>query len=392
MVDHARMHGPGDLEHFDAVVIGAGQAGLAAGYWLSRADCSFVILDGVAQIGESWRCRWDSLRLFTPACFDGLPGQPFPADPGSYPTKDQMAEYLASYAERFHLPVRLGTPVLRLSRSGNRYVVATAGGAIEADSIIIATGTTGKPRVPAFAAELDSQILQLTSAEYRLPDQFRDGPTLVVGAGNSGAEIALEASRRGSVLLAGRSTGEVPGWIGCLGYRVLRTIDAQGGSPADQSPGGPGRSAGPGARSGPTSRRRPPTSTGRGYTGRTTAPGQRDPTGRSELRLVHGLRPRPRLDRHRHRPGRRNTRPPAGHRGVSNRSGLRRPPFPAVDGLPPRRRRGSRCSLYRRAPPRRAKRSGVEQFPHPYAVTCRVEPSPTAIAPQPARPGARCRL
>jgi putative flavoprotein involved in K+ transport len=127
-------------ERYTVVVIGAGQAGLAAGYLLSRAGSSYVIVDDAARIGDSWRRRWDSLRLFTPACFDGLPGLPFPAMSDSYPTKDEMADYLEKYAARFGLHVRLSTQVHRLLRRGTRYFVATSGGDIEADRVIVAKG------------------------------------------------------------------------------------------------------------------------------------------------------------------------------------------------------------------------------------------------------------
>lgn len=200
-------------ESFDVVVIGGGQAGLSVGYYLARAGARFVILDANDRIGDSWRHRWDSLRLFTTARYDGLVGMPFPAPPHTFPTKDEMADYLEAYAKRFRLPVRCGVRVKRLYRDGERYVVVADGSRFEAPHVVVAMANYQKGRIPAFAAELDRGIVQLHSSGYRNPSQLREGGVLVVGAGNSGAEIALEAARRfpGSpVWLAGRHPGHVP--------------------------------------------------------------------------------------------------------------------------------------------------------------------------------------
>src|SRR5215204_2599480 len=98
-------------ERVETVIIGAGQAGLSVGYHLARRGKRFVILEANARVGDSWRARWDSLRLFSPARFDGLDGMPFPASPHSFPLKDEMADYLEAYVARFQLPVRTGMPV-----------------------------------------------------------------------------------------------------------------------------------------------------------------------------------------------------------------------------------------------------------------------------------------
>lgn len=198
------------MEAFDVVVVGAGQAGLATAWNLQRAGLRFVVLERSARIGDVWRRRWDSLRLFTPARFDALPGLPFPGDPGSFPTKDEMADYLEGYARRFALPVRTSTSVERLYRRGDRYVIETTRGPIEAGQVVLAAASYQEPRLPAFSAELDPGIVQLHSSEYRRPDQLRAGPVLIVGAGNSGAELATELAGRHEVLLAGRDVGEVP--------------------------------------------------------------------------------------------------------------------------------------------------------------------------------------
>ena len=198
-------------ERVGTVVIGGGQAGLVTGYHLKQLDVPFVILDGHQRIGDAWRTRWDSLRLFTPAKYDGLDGWPFPAAPWSFPTKDEMADYLEAYAESFDLPVRTGVTVDRLRREGDAYVIETSERRFEADDVVVATGAHHIPKVPAFAGELDPAIVQLHSKDYRNPSELRDGPVLLVGLGNSGAEIALELSKthRTSVAM-GRPTGELP--------------------------------------------------------------------------------------------------------------------------------------------------------------------------------------
>jgi len=210
-------------EPFDVVVIGAGQAGLAAGYHLKKRGMRFVIVDGQTRVGDSWRNRWDSLRLFTPARFDGLPGLRFPAPRNAFPTKDELADYLESYATRFDLPVRMGTRVLSVTHDGARYRVQTPSATFLARHVIVAMASYQEPRTPNFARGLAGRILQLHSAAYRNPEQLHPGPVLVVGAGNSGAEIALELAkdRRRTVYLAGRDTGHVPFAIGGLAARMF---------------------------------------------------------------------------------------------------------------------------------------------------------------------------
>jgi putative flavoprotein involved in K+ transport len=199
------------VEIFDTVVIGGGQAGLAVGYYLKKRDRSFVILDANERIGGSWRTRtWDSLRLFTPARYDGLPGWPFPAPGWSYPTAREAADYLEAYAARFDLPVRTGMAVNRLGKDGDRYVVECGERRFEADRVVVATGFYGKPSVPEFASELDPRIVQMHSSEYRGPSQLRPGGVLLVGAGNSGADIGMEVSVTHRTWLSGRDKGQIP--------------------------------------------------------------------------------------------------------------------------------------------------------------------------------------
>jgi putative flavoprotein involved in K+ transport len=194
----------------ETVIIGGGQAGLSTGYHLAKRGLTFVILDANERIGDAWRKRWDSLRLFTPARYDGLPGWPFPAPPWSFPGKEDVAGYLEAYAARFELPVRTGVHVDGLSREGDRYVVRAGDRRFEADRVVVASGAYQHPRVPPFAAELDPSLVQLHSSEYRNPSQLQEGGVLVVGAANSGAEIALEVSRGRRTWLSGRHPGQEP--------------------------------------------------------------------------------------------------------------------------------------------------------------------------------------
>jgi putative flavoprotein involved in K+ transport len=201
---------PARVERFDAVVIGAGQAGLATGHHLARQDVDFVIVDGDARVGDGWRRRWDSLRLFTPAAYSGLPGMPFPAPPAHLPDKDEVADYLERYAERFDLPVRSDARVEWVRRDGDLFVVQAGGSRLEARSVVVATGPYQRPSIPSIAAQLDPAIVQLHSSAYRNPFALPEGPVLVVGVGNSGAQIAMEVARHRPTWLAGREKGHLP--------------------------------------------------------------------------------------------------------------------------------------------------------------------------------------
>jgi putative flavoprotein involved in K+ transport len=205
------------VERFETIVVGGGQAGLSAGYYLQQRGRPFVILDANERIGGSWRTRtWNSLRLFTPARFDGLPGWRFPGHPWSFPTARELADYLEAYAVRFDLPVRTRTTVRRLTRRDGRYVLDCGDRLLESEQVIVATGFYGKPFVPGFASELDPRIVQMHSSEYREPSQLQPGDVLLVGAGNSGADIAMELAPSHRTLLSGRDKGQVPirvdGW------------------------------------------------------------------------------------------------------------------------------------------------------------------------------------
>jgi putative flavoprotein involved in K+ transport len=212
---------PSGEERIETVIVGGGQAGLAVGYHLARRGRPFVILDADQRPGDAWRRRWDSLRLFTPARYSGLPGWPFPAPPSAYPTRDQVADYLEAYAARFELPVRNGVRVDRLAWQGDRFLVAAADRRWEADQVVVATGAYQRHRVPAFAAELDQAIVQLDTSRYRNPSQLRPGGVLVVGAGNSGAEIAHEVAAAHPTWLSGPDTGHLPVRAGGRWDRLL---------------------------------------------------------------------------------------------------------------------------------------------------------------------------
>ena len=196
------------------VVIGGSQAGLAAGYYLKQRNLPFVILDENARIGDAWRKRWDSLRLFTPARYDGLPGMAFPGSPWAYPTKDETADYLEAYARAFEFPVRTGVKVDRLTKTRDRFEVTCGQHTLFAENVVVATGAFNNPRVPPFARELDRSIVQLHSKEYRNPSQIQKGAVLVVGAGNSGAEIAMEVAPHHQTWLSGPDTGQEPARAG----------------------------------------------------------------------------------------------------------------------------------------------------------------------------------
>ena len=206
--NHHAQSEPGRV--LDTVVIGGGQAGLAIGYHLVRQHRDIVILDAYDRVGDAWRLRWDSLRLFTPAKFDGLPGLPFPGDRLGFPTKDEQADYLEAYASHFGLPVETGIHVDRVGRTGAHFVVDAGARQWEARNVVLATGGCHEPRVPEFAGRLAAPVLQLHSSDYHSPAQLRPGPVLVVGMGNSGAEIALDVSGSHATTVAGTPTGELP--------------------------------------------------------------------------------------------------------------------------------------------------------------------------------------
>jgi putative flavoprotein involved in K+ transport len=214
----------GEREQIDTLVIGGGQAGLAVGYHLSRRGVPFLIVDANERTGDAWRNRWDSLRLFTANKFSGMPGMPYPDQTWGFATKDQIADFLESYASHFELPIRHSVEVTRLTREGDHLVALIEDGEYEADNVVVAMSSYQEPTVPEFASELDPRIVQIHMVDYKNPDQLREGDVLVVGAGNSGAEIAFELAQRRHVLLSGPSTGQAPFRPERLSGRILIPI------------------------------------------------------------------------------------------------------------------------------------------------------------------------
>ncbi|MQA99722.1 MAG: FAD-dependent oxidoreductase [Actinobacteria bacterium] len=211
-------------EYVETLVIGGGQAGLAIGYQLSRRDLSYKIVDANPRVGDVWRNRWDSFRLFTPNRLNRLPGMRFPGYHWGFASKNEWADYLESYARKFDLQVETGIRVERLTREGDRFMATSGDRRFEADNVVIAMSSWQRPRVPDFASELDPEIVQLHVAEYKNPDQLQAGDVLVVGAGNSGAEIAIEVARTRKVFLSGPSTGAIPFRPESVVARVLMPI------------------------------------------------------------------------------------------------------------------------------------------------------------------------
>jgi putative flavoprotein involved in K+ transport len=190
------------MRRFDVVVIGAGQAGLAMGYFLAREGRRFVVLDGAGDIGSAWRARWDSLTLFTPRRYDALPGLAFPGNPDGYPGRDEVVEYLETYAKAFELPIELNSPVLRLSADGGEYLLELEGEVLAADQVVVATGPFQTPFVPNIASRLAPPVVQMHSTGYRNPRDVPEGTVLVAGGGNTGFQIAKELSATHSIHLA----------------------------------------------------------------------------------------------------------------------------------------------------------------------------------------------
>ena len=184
----------------EVVVIGGGQAGLAIGHHLARQSRRFTILDAAAEPAAAWRARWDSLRLFTPARHDSLPGAPFPAAPDHYPTRDEVVEYLTAYAK--DLPVELDSRVTGLTREEHGYRVELDDRTYLAEQVVVATGPFQAPRVPAFAGSLAPDVVQMHSSAYQRPGRLPAGRVLVVGGGNTGFQIAEELTATHEVHLA----------------------------------------------------------------------------------------------------------------------------------------------------------------------------------------------
>ena len=214
-------------EHVDTLVIGGGQTGLIIGHGLSQHGIDFVILDASDRIGAAWRNRWDSLRLFTQARMNGLPGMAFPASGGEFVGKDEVADFLETYAETMRLPVRSGVRVKALGSDGDEFVVETTEGTLSARNVVVAMADYQKPKTPAFASNLDPGIVQMHSSDYRDVTQLQNGNVLVVGLGNSGADIAYEVAKTHPTIVSGTEKGAIPfalesGFGRTIGTRLVR--------------------------------------------------------------------------------------------------------------------------------------------------------------------------
>jgi putative flavoprotein involved in K+ transport len=240
-------------ERFGTVIIGGGQAGLSVGYFLTTLGQPFTILEEHKCVGDSWRERYSSLRLFTPAKYDALPGMPFPAPPYAFPSGHQMADYLEGYAARAPMPVLTSVKVDGLWPAGDGYVVSAGGLRFTAEQVVVATGGPRQPSLPSFAGQLDPRIRQFHSSDYRAPSQLVPGDVLVVGVSHSGADIALEAAAEHRTWLSGPVHGQIPfnieGWaarpvwwlLWFAANRVL-TVNTPLGrkmQPTDRHQGGP---------------------------------------------------------------------------------------------------------------------------------------------------------
>lgn len=214
---------------FDTLVIGGGQTGLTVGYELARTGRTYLILDADDRVGDAWRKRWDSLLLFTPAGFFEIPGMEVPGPADRFVTKDETADLLEVYARDQGLPVLSGTRVTRLARDEETFVAETSRGSFRSRNVVVAMTNYQKPRVPAFANQLDPSIVQIHSSEYKNPTSLRDGPVLVVGMGNSGAEIGLELARDRETYVSGEPSAVIPfridTWMGRkVGIHIVRFL------------------------------------------------------------------------------------------------------------------------------------------------------------------------
>ena len=199
-----------DRQHIDTIVIGGGQTGLTVGHELAKRGRDFVILDASERVGDGWRKRWDSLLVFTPARYNGLPGMKFPAKGDTFVGKDAVADFLESYANAQDLPVYLNRRVTRLAHDGDRYTIEVDGMTLYSETVVVAMADYQVPKIPAFAPDLDYNIVQLHSGKYRNPAQLIEGPVLVVGMGNSGADIGLEVAKTHETYIAGKESSHIP--------------------------------------------------------------------------------------------------------------------------------------------------------------------------------------
>ncbi|GAE36674.1 MULTISPECIES: flavin-containing monooxygenase [Bacillaceae] len=188
---------------YDVLVIGGGQAGLAVGYYLKKEQLQFLIIDEQERTGDSWRNRFDSLVLFTPRRYSALPGLALNGDPNGYPTKDEIADYLQDYADQFRLPISHNVKIQRLMKKESIFIVTMSNGkTYQAKQVIIATGAFHTPFTPSISHFVHPHIVQLHAVDYKNPKQIPTCEVLIVGAGNTGVQIAAELSNKCQVTLS----------------------------------------------------------------------------------------------------------------------------------------------------------------------------------------------
>ncbi|MCY8034297.1 flavin-containing monooxygenase [Bacillus sonorensis] len=190
------------MKQYDVVIVGSGQAGLAMANYLRNESLRFTLLDSSERVGDSWRRRYDSLVLFTPRKYSSLPGLQMEGPPEGFPTKDEIADYFENYSRYFDLPVQLKTHVITLKKKHDTFEIETNHGIIIANQVVVATGAFQRPLIPSVIDKKDEKLFQIHSSLYRSPKQVPEGSVLVVGGGNSGAQIAAELAHERNVTLA----------------------------------------------------------------------------------------------------------------------------------------------------------------------------------------------
>lgn len=187
---------------YDTIVIGAGQAGLAAAFYLKKFKHNFLIIDKGKEVGESWKNRYDSLVLFTPRMYDALPGLTLEGERHGFPAKDEIVTYLKQYVKAFDLPIQFQTEVVKMQHQQDLFTIETNQGIVQSKQVIVATGAFQSPRIPSFSRNITNDVFQIHSSQYKNPAQLKEGNALVVGGGNSGAQIAYELSKERETFLA----------------------------------------------------------------------------------------------------------------------------------------------------------------------------------------------
>ncbi|MGY4713612.1 flavin-containing monooxygenase [Bacillus amyloliquefaciens] len=200
---------------YDTIVIGAGQAGISVGYYLKKSKQKFIILDKSHEVGESWKNRYDSLVLFTSRMYSSLPGMPLEGDKHGLPSKNEIAAYLKKYVERFEIPIQLRTEVISVQKLKNYFLIRTSREEYQTKNLVMAAGPFHTPNIPSISRDVADHIHQLHSSQYKHSKQLAPGNVLVVGGGNSGAQIAVELSKeRVTYLACSNKPAYFPLWIG----------------------------------------------------------------------------------------------------------------------------------------------------------------------------------